>query len=151
MLFPKTFDAYLPSNNKDLFEPAKNKLDYVRSKPYSPSPSTQPTQPLSMLIFLPRNTAQQLPLGDAGHPQITFAELNRQIYHTSILHDLGWTTTAAGHAHLATGMTFELHGGIMVFKHLRTAAPELDIQQVSDFSPTQNELHLVLRQVELSN
>ncbi|KAJ7737399.1 hypothetical protein B0H16DRAFT_107698, partial [Mycena metata] len=67
-----------------------------------------------------------------GVPQITFEELNRRIYHTCILHDLGWSQTAEGRSHPAHAMTFELHGGIMAYDHLHAAAPDLSAQQVGD-------------------
>ncbi|KAF8185783.1 hypothetical protein K438DRAFT_1973631 [Mycena galopus ATCC 62051] len=147
MFFPKQFDTLLPSNNKDLFELAKIKPDYVsfetlRSVPLDPAHAASleyarkitPYEGFIHLIqcyyFALAILHNGFPSATQGVPQIAFAELNRGIYHTCILHDLGWTTTAEGHTRLANGMIFELHGGIMVFKHLRAAAPEPDIQQV---------------------
>ncbi|KAF7366320.1 hypothetical protein MSAN_00888200 [Mycena sanguinolenta] len=139
MPFPKTFDAYVPSNTMDLFGLAKIKPDYVpfetlRSVPLDPAHTTSleyakkitPPGGISsldpLLLFCPRDTPQWLSVGDAGG----------RLYHTCILHDLGWTTTTEGMEHPAAGMTFELHGGIMAYEHLHAAAPELDAQQVGD-------------------
>ncbi|KAF8145958.1 hypothetical protein K438DRAFT_1991232 [Mycena galopus ATCC 62051] len=149
MPFPKTFDAYLPSNGKDLFDLAKIKPDYVpfetlRSVPLDPAhaasleyarkitPHEGFLHSIRSYYFALAILHNGFPSETPGVPQITFEELNRRIYHTCILHDLGWTTTAEGHAHLAAAMTFELHGGIMAFEHLRAAAPELDAHQVGD-------------------
>ncbi|KAJ7697791.1 hypothetical protein B0H17DRAFT_1197129 [Mycena rosella] len=72
------------------------------------------------------------PSGTPGVPQITFQELNLRLYHTAILHDLGWTNTTEGLDHPAHAMSFELHGGIMAYDHLHATAPALDAYQVGD-------------------
>ncbi|KAJ7468935.1 hypothetical protein B0H11DRAFT_2283868 [Mycena galericulata] len=94
----------------------------------NPSRGLPPLRPLLLLRARP----PAFPSATPGVPQITFEELNRRIYHTCILHDLGWTTTAEGRAHPAHAMTFELHGGIMAYEHLHAAAPALNAQQVGD-------------------
>ncbi|KAF7342171.1 hypothetical protein MVEN_01804900 [Mycena venus] len=149
MPFPKTFDAYVPSNQQELFALAKIKPDYVpfeslRSIPLDPAhtasfeyakkitPHEGFLHSIRCYYFALAILHNGFPSGTPGVPQITFEELNRRIYHTCILHDLGWTTTQEGRAHLAGAMTFELHGGIMAFEHLQAAAPELNAQQVGD-------------------
>ncbi|KAF8145969.1 hypothetical protein K438DRAFT_1991242 [Mycena galopus ATCC 62051] len=140
MPFPKTFDAYVPSNGKDLFALAKFKPDYVsfetlRAVPLDPAHAAsfeyaKKMTPHEGFIHSIRCYYFALAMLHNGFPRRR--PLNRRIYHTCIMHDVGWTTTAEGHAHLAAAMTFELHGGIMAFEHLRAAAPELDAQQVGD-------------------
>ncbi|KAJ7443881.1 hypothetical protein B0H11DRAFT_2291371 [Mycena galericulata] len=149
MPFPQTFDAYLPSNTAQLFalakfNPAYVPLDTLRAVPLDPAHATsfeyakKITPPEGFLhsircyYFALALLHSGFPSGTPGVPQITFEELNRRIYHTCILHDLGWTTTAEGRAHPAHAMTFELHGGIMAYEHLHAAAPALDAQQVGD-------------------
>ncbi|KAJ6481919.1 hypothetical protein C8R45DRAFT_1215711 [Mycena sanguinolenta] len=149
MPFPKTFDAYVPSNTMDLFGLAKIKPDYVsfetlRSVPLDAAHTAsleyakKITPPEAFLhsircyYFSLAILHNGFPSETPGMPQITFEELNRRLYHTCIMHDLGWTTTTEGTEHPAAGMTFELHGGIMAYEHLQAAAPELDAQQVGD-------------------
>ncbi|KAJ7468934.1 hypothetical protein B0H11DRAFT_2283867 [Mycena galericulata] len=149
MPFPQTFDAYLPSNTAQLFalakfNPAYVPLDTLRAVPLEPAHTAsfeyakKITPPEGFLhsvrcyYFALALLHSGFPSATPGVPQITFEELNRRIYHTCILHDLGWTTTAEGRAHPAHAMTFELHGGIMAYEHLHAAAPALDAQQVGD-------------------
>ncbi|KAF7342172.1 hypothetical protein MVEN_01805000 [Mycena venus] len=149
MPFRKTFDAYVPSNGKELFALTKIKPDYVpfdtlRSIPLDPAhtasfeyakqitPHEGFIHSIRCYYFALAILHNGFPSGTPGMPQITFEELNRRMYHTCILHDLGWTTTSEGRGHLAGAMTFELHGGIMAFEHLQAAAPDLNAQQVGD-------------------
>jgi cyanamide hydratase family protein with HD domain len=149
MPFPKTFDAYIPSNTQDFFALTKVQADYVpfetlRSFPLDPAHaasreySKEITPPEAFLhslrcyYFALAILHNGFPSETPGVPQITFEELNRRLYHTCLLHDLGWTTTAQGRAHPAHAMTFELHGGIMAYDHLHAAAPSLDAEQVGD-------------------
>ncbi|KAJ7481891.1 hypothetical protein FB451DRAFT_1556064 [Mycena latifolia] len=149
MPFPKTFDAYVPSSLPELFALAKLKPDYVsfetlRAVPLDPAhaasfeyakkitPHYGFLHSLRCYYFALTILYNGFPSETPGVPQITFEELNRRIYHTCILHDLGWTTTTEGREHPAHGMTFELHGGIMAYDHLHAAAPSLDAQQVGD-------------------
>ncbi|KAJ6481935.1 hypothetical protein C8R45DRAFT_1151140 [Mycena sanguinolenta] len=149
MPFPKTFDAYVPSNTKELFGLAKFKPDYVsfetlRSVPLDPAHTAsfeyaQKITPhegflhsIRCYYFALAMLHNGFPSQTPGVPQITFEELSRRLYHTCILHDVGWTTTAEGRGHPAAAMTFELHGGIMAYEHLQSAAPELNAQQVGD-------------------
>jgi hypothetical protein len=65
-------------------------------------------------------------------PQIGFEELSLRLYHTTLLHDLGWSNNTEALDHPAHAMTFELHGAFMAYEHLHAAAPDLDAQQVGD-------------------
>ncbi|KAJ6469123.1 hypothetical protein C8R47DRAFT_797141 [Mycena vitilis] len=149
MHFPKTFDAYVPSNMQEFFDLAKISPNYVpfetlRAVPLDPAHAAsfeyaKKITPHEGFIHSVRSYYFALailyngfPSETPGVPQITFEELNRRIYHCCILHDLGWTTTSEGREHPAHGMTFELHGGIMAYEHLHAAAPNLDAQQVGD-------------------
>ncbi|KAF8145965.1 hypothetical protein K438DRAFT_1944846 [Mycena galopus ATCC 62051] len=149
MPLPKTFDAYVPSNVQEFFALAKVKADYVpfetlRAVPLDPehSASFQYAQKITphegfihsirCYYFALAMLHNGFPSGTPGVPQITFEELNRRLYHTCLLHDLGWTMTDEGRGHPAHAMTFELHGGIMAYEHLHGAAPNLDPQQVGD-------------------
>ncbi|KAJ6562413.1 hypothetical protein B0H19DRAFT_1144424 [Mycena capillaripes] len=149
MPFHRTFDAYVPSSTEEFFALAKVQADYVpfetlRSVPLDPAHtasfeySKKITPPegfvhaIRCYYFALAMLHNGFPSETPGVPQITFEELNRRIYHTCILHDLGWTKTAEGRAHPANAMTFELHGGIMAYDHLHSAAPNLDAQQVGD-------------------
>jgi cyanamide hydratase family protein with HD domain len=149
MPFPKTFDAYVPSNMQEFFGLTKFKPDYVsfealRSVPLDPAhtasfeyakkitPHEGFVHSVRSYYFALAILHNGFPSETPGVPQITFEELARRLYHTCILHDLGWTMTAEGLAHPAHAMTFELHGGIMAYEHLATAAPNLDAHQVGD-------------------
>ncbi|KAJ7303079.1 hypothetical protein DFH08DRAFT_986692 [Mycena albidolilacea] len=128
MPFPKTFDAYVPSNPPDLFALANIKPDYV-------SLETLRAVSLDAAHAASYEYAKKItPHERSTHPTRCHypALAILGLYHTCILHDLGWSTTAEGTGHLAAAMTFELHGGIMAFEHLQTAAPELDAAQVGD-------------------
>ncbi|KAJ7616356.1 hypothetical protein DFH06DRAFT_1365537 [Mycena polygramma] len=149
MVFPKTFDAYVPSNAQELFALAKVTADYVpfetlRSVPLDPAhaasleysrkitPHEGFIHSIRCYYFALAMLHNGFPSGTPGVPQITFEELVRRLYHCTLLHDLGWTTTSEGREHPAHGMTFELHGGIMAYEHLHRADPSLDAQQVGD-------------------
>ncbi|KAF8137984.1 hypothetical protein K438DRAFT_1786141 [Mycena galopus ATCC 62051] len=146
MPFPETFDAYLPSNGKGLFEPPKIRPDYVsfetlRAVPLEPSahcvprvrPGNHAARGLHPLhpgaTTLPsRSCTTASPRRRPASPRSPSPSSPGGSTHTCILHDLGW----AAPAHPAAGMSFELQGGIMAFEHLRAAAPDLDAQQVGD-------------------
>ncbi|KAJ7177618.1 hypothetical protein C8R46DRAFT_1346056 [Mycena filopes] len=149
MPFPKTFDAYVPSDFAALFALGKFKPEYVlldtlRSVPLDPAHQasfdySKKITPHEGFLHSIRTYYFSLallhggfPSATPGVPQITFEELNRRIYHTCILHDLGWSQNAEGLSHPAHAMTFELHGGIMAYEHLQAAAPDLSAQQVGD-------------------
>ncbi|KAJ7182896.1 hypothetical protein C8R43DRAFT_16435 [Mycena crocata] len=149
MFANKTFDAYVPSNPSDLFALAKFKPDYVpfetlRAVPLDPehyasfaygkriTPKFGFIHALRCYYFALAFLFSGFPSGTPGVPQISFGELNRRLYHTAVLHDLGWTTTPEGLAHPAHAMTFELQGGIMAYDQLHRGAPNLTAVQVGD-------------------
>ncbi|KAJ7806544.1 hypothetical protein B0H14DRAFT_3767777 [Mycena olivaceomarginata] len=149
MPFQKTFDAFVPCNSKNLFALAKLKPDYVsfetlRSVPLDPAhaasleyarkitPHEGFIHSIRCYYFALAILYNGFPSATPGVSQIAFEELARRLYHTCILHDLGWTSTTEGTAHPAAAMTFELHGGIMAYEHLQAVAPELTAQQVGD-------------------
>ncbi|KAJ7749374.1 hypothetical protein B0H16DRAFT_1845317 [Mycena metata] len=72
------------------------------------------------------------PSGTPGVAQIGFDELALRLYHTMLLHDLGWSNATVALTHPAHAMTFELHGAFMAYEHLHAAAPNLDPFQVGD-------------------
>ncbi|KAF7342166.1 hypothetical protein MVEN_01804400 [Mycena venus] len=140
-MFPATSKTFLlwPKSN---LTTCRSKISVPsRSIPSTPPPSStrersprtkDSSTPSVATIFALAILHNGFPSGTPGVPQISFEELNRRLYHTCILHDLGWTMTEEGRAHPAHAMTFELHGGIMAYDHLHTAAPSLDAQQVGD-------------------
>ncbi|KAJ7481902.1 hypothetical protein FB451DRAFT_1444654 [Mycena latifolia] len=149
MPFPKTFDAYVPSSMQEFFFLAKLKPDYVSFETLQAIPldsAHTASSEYSKKITPPSGFMHSVrcyylalailyngfPSDTPGVPQITLEELSGRLYHTCLLHDLGWTTTAEGRAHPAHAMTFELHGGIMAYEHLHATAPNLDAQQVGD-------------------
>ncbi|KAJ7173019.1 hypothetical protein C8R43DRAFT_1102812 [Mycena crocata] len=149
MPFPKTFDAYVPSDTQELFALAKFKSDYVafhalnavpldaeHTSSFEFSEKIAPRfafiHSLRCYYFALAMLHSGFPSGTPGVPQITFEELSRRLYHTCLFHDLGWTQSTEGLAHPAHAMTFELHGGIMAYEHLHSSASALDAQQVGD-------------------
>ncbi|KAJ7119253.1 hypothetical protein C8R43DRAFT_1152460 [Mycena crocata] len=147
----KTFDAFVPSNMVDLFALGKFKPDYVpydtlravpldaeHLAPYQYSKKITPkfgfTHAPRCYYFALAFLFSSFPSGTPGVPPISFVELNRRLFHTAILHDLGWTATPEGLAHPAHAMTFELHSAFMAYDHLHGAAPSLDAVQVDEIA-----------------
>jgi hypothetical protein len=148
MAFPKTFDAYVPSNGPDFFALSNIKPDYVPFKtlgaipidanPVSFAYAKKLTPPSAFFhvvrcfYFALALLYTGFPSGTPGVPQIGFEELSMRLAYTTLLHDLGWSTTTQAIHHPAHAMTFELHGGFMAYEHLHAAAPGLDAHQVGD-------------------
>ncbi|KAJ7481927.1 hypothetical protein FB451DRAFT_1444687 [Mycena latifolia] len=150
MPFAKTYDAYLPSSFPDFLSLAsKLKPDYVpfetlSAVPLDPehaasfdyaqkiTPHTGFIHSIRCYYFALALLYNGFPSETPGVRQITFEELNRRLYHTCLLHDLGWSEIPEGREHPAHGMTFELHGGFMAYEHLHATAPALNAQQVGD-------------------
>ncbi|KAF7345704.1 hypothetical protein MVEN_01590400 [Mycena venus] len=149
MPFPQTFDAYVPSNDLDFLALSKIKPDYVPFETLNAVPldfAAPATFAYSKRITPPAVFAHVLrtfyfalallyngfPSGTPGVPQIAFQELSLRLYHTCLLHDLGWTNTTEGLSHPAHNMTFELHGAFMTYEHLHTVAPTYDAERVGD-------------------
>jgi hypothetical protein len=150
MTFPKTFDSYVPSNGPDFFALSKLKPDYVpfttlQAVAIDPAAQAdsfayaQRLTPPAVFAHVVRCFYFALALMYTGFPsatpgvaQIGFEELSLRVYHTSLLHDVGWSNSTEALNHPAHAMTFELHGGIMAYEHLHAAAPSLDAFQVGD-------------------
>ncbi|KAJ6482465.1 hypothetical protein C8R45DRAFT_1099751 [Mycena sanguinolenta] len=127
MTFPSTFDAYVPSNGLDFFAVSNFTPTYV--------PLTPPATFLHVIrcfYFALALLYTGFPSGTPGVPQIAFDELTLRLYHTTLLHDLGFSNTSEAPNNPAHAMTFELHGGFMAYDHLHAAAPNLDAYQVGD-------------------
>ncbi|KAJ7481945.1 hypothetical protein FB451DRAFT_1130376 [Mycena latifolia] len=149
MPFAKTYDAFVPSSYQEFLALATFKPDYVafetlRAVPLDPAhaasfefskkitPHYGFIHSIRCYYFSLALLYNGFPSGTPGVPQITFEELNRRLYHTCLLHDIGWTTTTEGREHPAHAMTFELHGGLMAYEHLHATAPDLDAHQVGE-------------------
>ncbi|KAJ7465419.1 hypothetical protein B0H11DRAFT_1922222 [Mycena galericulata] len=148
MPFPQTFDAYVPSNTLDFLALSNIKPDYVPFETFNAVPLdaaaaasfayVKRITPPAVFIHVLRTFYFALallyngfPSGTPGVPQIAFHDLTQRIYHTCILHDLGWTNTTEGLSDPAHMMTFELHGAFMAYEHLPAVAPTFsDSQQL---------------------
>ncbi|KAJ6571254.1 hypothetical protein B0H19DRAFT_1255242 [Mycena capillaripes] len=150
MTFPKTFDAYVPSNGADFFALANFQPDYVPFTTLQAVPIDPATQATSFAyskrLTPPATFAHVLrcfyfalallytgfPSGTPGIAQIAFEELSLRLYHTTLLHDIAWSNATEVVNHPAHAMTFELHGAFITYEHLHAAAPTLDAFQVGD-------------------
>ncbi|KAJ7860143.1 hypothetical protein B0H13DRAFT_1901118 [Mycena leptocephala] len=150
MTFPKLFDAYVPSNGPEFFAAANFTPTYV---PFSTlrAVAIDPVAQATSFAYAKKLTRPGVfnhllrcfyfslallhtgfPSGTPGVPQIASAELALRVYHTSLLHDVGFSTLPEATTHPTHTMTFELHGGFMAYEHLRAAAPALDAHQLGD-------------------
>ncbi|KAF7331010.1 hypothetical protein MVEN_02441300 [Mycena venus] len=149
MPFPQTFDAYVPSNTLDFLALSKIKPDYVPFETLNAVPLdiaapatfayakrlTPPAVFLHVLrtfYFALALLYNGFPSGTPGVPQIAFQELTLRLYHTCVLHDLGWTNTTEGLSDPAHAMSFELHGAFMTYEHLHAVAPTYGPETVGD-------------------
>ncbi|KAJ7186577.1 hypothetical protein C8R46DRAFT_1273251 [Mycena filopes] len=150
MGFPQFFDAYVPSNGPAFLAASKITPTYVPFETLKaveiPAAAQAATFAYAKRITPPGVFGHVLrcfyfalallhsgfPSGTHGVAQIEFNELALRLYHTTLLHDLGWSNTTEALTHPAHAMTFELHGGIMAYDHLHAAAPNLDPFQVGD-------------------
>ncbi|KAJ7492959.1 hypothetical protein B0H11DRAFT_975469 [Mycena galericulata] len=149
MSFPQTFDAYVPSNTSELLRLSNIRPDYVpfetlNAVPLDPVAAasfayakrlTPPAVFLHVLrtfYFALALLYNGFPSGTPGVPQIAFQDLTQRVYHTCILHDLGWMNTTEGLSDPAHTMTFELHGAFMAYEHLHAVAPTYSDYQVGD-------------------
>ncbi|KAJ7481937.1 hypothetical protein FB451DRAFT_1444720 [Mycena latifolia] len=149
MPFAQTYDAFVPSNYSAFLAGANFTAGYVPFETLSAVPldaahvatyqfSKKITPHYAFLhaircfYFALALLYNGFPSGTPGVPQIAFEELAGRLYHASLLHDLGWSTTPEARAHPAHAMTFELHGGFMAYEHLHATAPALDAHQVGD-------------------
>ncbi|KAF7369149.1 hypothetical protein MVEN_00242100 [Mycena venus] len=150
MTFPTAFDAYVPSNGLDFLavsniEPVYVPFDTLRAVAVNNTAEvasftyakklTPPAVFLHVLRCFYFGLAllyTGFPSGTPGVPQIGFEELTMRLYHTAVLHDLGWSNSSEVLQHPAHAMTFELHGAFMAYEHLHAEAPDLDAFQVGD-------------------
>ncbi|KAJ6482475.1 hypothetical protein C8R45DRAFT_1149820 [Mycena sanguinolenta] len=145
-----TFDAYVPSNGLDFFTVSNFTPTYVPFETLSAVPIDTAAQAASFAYakrLTPPATFLHVircfyfalallytgfPSGTPGVPQIAFDELTLRLYHTTLLHDVGFSNTSEALNNPSHAMTFELHGAFMAYDHLHAAAPDLDAYQVGD-------------------
>ncbi|KAJ7185920.1 hypothetical protein C8R46DRAFT_1289339 [Mycena filopes] len=149
MTFPPLFDAFVPSNGAAFFAAANFTPTYVpfeTLKAVYIDPAAQGSFAYAKRLSSPSVFAHVVrcfyfalallssgfPSGTPGVAQIGFEELSLRIYHTALLHDVGWSSLPEAVNHPAHEMTFELHSAFMAYEHLHAAAPNLDAQQVGD-------------------
>ncbi|KAJ7186569.1 hypothetical protein C8R46DRAFT_1057487 [Mycena filopes] len=150
MTFPQLFDAYVPSNGPAFLAASNITPTYVPFKTLSavaiPTSAQAATFAYAKRLTPPGVFGHVVrcfyfslallysgfPSGTHGVAQIGFDELALRVYHTSLLHDLGWSNSTEVLDHPAHAMTFELHGAVMAYEHLHAAAPNLDPFQVGD-------------------
>ncbi|KAJ7481881.1 hypothetical protein FB451DRAFT_1444612 [Mycena latifolia] len=149
MPFPKSFDAFVPSNFAEFLALAKIRPHYIsfdslESIPLDDAhraattytekiiPNSTFAHSLRTYYFALAILHNGFPSGTPGVPQISFEDLQKRLYHACILHDLGMTIHPDTLNHPARTMSFELFGGIMAYEHLRAVEPPLGGQQVGD-------------------
>ncbi|KAJ7185913.1 hypothetical protein C8R46DRAFT_1025841 [Mycena filopes] len=155
MSFPQFFDAYVPSNGPELFAATNFTPTYVPFKTPQAASIDPAAHAAASFAYAKKLSSPAVfahvvrcfyfalallysgfPSGTPGVAQIGFEELSLRLYHTTLLHDLGWSTATEVVAHPAHAMTFELHGAFMVYEHLHAVAPALDAHQVGDIVET---------------
>ncbi|KAJ7492958.1 hypothetical protein B0H11DRAFT_2228283 [Mycena galericulata] len=149
MSCPQTFDAYVPSDTPNFLSLSSIRPDYVpfetlNAVPLDPvaaasfayakrlTPSAVFLHVLRTFYFALALLYTGFPSGTSGVPQIGFQDLTLRLYHSCILHDLGWTNTTEGLSDRAHTMTFELHGAFLAYEHLNAIAPTFSDSQVGD-------------------
>ncbi|KAJ7036172.1 hypothetical protein C8F04DRAFT_1096355 [Mycena alexandri] len=150
MTFPQLFDAFVPSNSPAFLAasnitPAYVPFETLRAVAIDPAAQAASfayakklTPPgvfghvIRCFYFALALLYTGFPSGTPGVAQIGFDELALRLYHTTLLHDIGWSNATVVVTHPAHAMTFELHGGFMAYEHLHAAAPNLDPFQVGD-------------------
>ncbi|KAJ7238220.1 hypothetical protein C8J57DRAFT_1566312 [Mycena rebaudengoi] len=148
MTFPKTFDAYVPSNGADFLALSTFQAEYVpfptlQAVTVSPAsdsfayakkiaPPGVFAHVLRCFYFALALLYTGFPSGTPGVAQIGFEELSLRLYHTSLLHDLALSNNTEVLVHPAHAMTFELQGAIMTYEHLHAAVSGLDPHQIGD-------------------
>ncbi|KAF7439920.1 hypothetical protein PC9H_000257 [Pleurotus ostreatus] len=144
-----TYDAYVPSSFKEFFakakfQPAYTPFNDIRLKTLTPA--QQSSFDLAQKITVPGMFHHSIrcfyfsllmlrngfPSNTPGVPQISSEELVNRVFHACILHDLGMTQHSSALSHPACGMSFELHGGIMAYEHLKDMEPKLLPEQLGD-------------------
>ncbi|KAJ7236647.1 hypothetical protein C8J57DRAFT_1529955 [Mycena rebaudengoi] len=118
MTFPKTFDAYVPSNGADFLALSTFQAEYVpfptlQAVTVSPAsdsfayakrlaPPGAFAHVLRCFYFALALLHTGFPSGTPGVAQIGFEELSLRLYHTSLLHDLALSNNTEVLAHRRT-------------------------------------------------
>ncbi|KAF9064338.1 hypothetical protein BDP27DRAFT_1425908 [Rhodocollybia butyracea] len=152
---PATYDKFVPSHFPEFLARANfhssyidlaelRKFDDVANRFQPSSQLSEKLNSQTLLNHCLRCYYFSIAILDAGFPsntpsvpQISREELIKQLYLTCILHDLGLSTHEDAASHPAHDMTFEFHGGLMVYEHLRAEyAPSLvlDDSQIADIT-----------------
>lgn len=170
MPVPDTFDAFVPSNFADLFATAEippyigltELRELERNVVNKFQPSYLHAQKLCSKMILNHSLRcyylalailQSFPSKTPSIPQISRDELIGRVYLACILHDLGLSSHEEAIAHPTRDMTFEIHGGILAYEHLRAEyAPDLQLNnsQIADVAQSIM-LHTVSFQTGLSS
>ncbi|TFY72943.1 hypothetical protein EVG20_g62 [Dentipellis fragilis] len=149
MSFPETVDAYVPRDivpflQHSTIQPTYVPLSTLRSISLDDTLlasriyATRITEPTlyahaeRCYLFSLAILANGFPSNTPGVPQIPFAELHTRLFHTTILHDLGLTYAPEALEHPARAMSFEIHGGMLAYEHLRRLDPEIAPERLGD-------------------
>jgi cyanamide hydratase family protein with HD domain len=155
MPLPETFDAFVPSNFASLltranFHPSHIRLAELKELDDSLMPfkksfelaeklytQTLLDHCLRTYYFALAVLNNGFPSNTPSVPQIACDELVRQVYLTCLLHDFGLSTHQDVISHPARDMTFEFHGGLIAYEHLRSeysSILQLTDSQVADIT-----------------
>ncbi|KAA1473893.1 hypothetical protein DENSPDRAFT_840424 [Dentipellis sp. KUC8613] len=149
MSFPETVDAYVPRDIVPFLQHSSIKPKYIPFSTLRHVPlddtllasrvyAAQITEPSlyahaeRCYLFSLAVLANGFPRNTPGVPQISFAELHTRLFHTTILHDLGLTYAPEALEHPAGAMSFEIHGGILAYEHLRRIDPKIAPERLGD-------------------
>ncbi|KAF5353033.1 hypothetical protein D9757_011855 [Collybiopsis confluens] len=155
MSLPETVDAFVPSNFQDLltqghFRPAHielselqkldSSLDIFKStlelskKLYSQTLLNHCFRCFYFALAILRNG---FPSNTPSVRQIPGDVVVKKLYLTCLLHDFGLSNHTEAQSHPAHDMTFEFHGGIMAYEHLRdeyASSLSLNDSQIADIT-----------------
>ncbi|TFY79783.1 hypothetical protein EWM64_g4231 [Hericium alpestre] len=149
MSFPAAVDAFVPRDFKEFTMCSKTNSGYISlstlqsialdakqiaSRDYA-SRIEEPTlyrHCERSYLFGLAIVANGFPSGTPGVPQIPFAELQNRLFHANMLHDVGLAQHSEVVGHPAHAMSFELHGGVMAYEHLRSTDASIDSERLGD-------------------
>ncbi|KAA1473894.1 hypothetical protein DENSPDRAFT_882364 [Dentipellis sp. KUC8613] len=149
MSFPNTVDAFVHRDMSVFFQHANIKPTYIplsilqsitldvthlASRSYAAS-VTEPSMYAHAercYLFALAILANGFPSGTVGVLQIPFSELHARLFHTTLLHDLGLTHAPEALEHPAHAMSFELHGGMLAYEHLRRVDTHIAPERLGD-------------------
>ncbi|KAJ3986413.1 hypothetical protein F5890DRAFT_995248 [Lentinula detonsa] len=154
MALPETFDAFVPTNFADFFArvdtPTHIGLTELReleddvvnsfeiSYKYAEKLCSQTILDHSLrCYYFSLAMLHNFPSNTPSVPQISRGELIKRVYLTCLLHDVGISSHEIATTHPAHDMTFEFHGGIMVYEHLRAEyipSLRLNDSQIADIT-----------------